>query len=119
MAKEIKPLENLKDQPTLINLSDIPPGVTPEEFLKEWQKNSGVIVFKNNPPLQKVKAMMDDAGNWYVIPNKMLHDFIILLDKVYESGFYDDDAAAEFEEKFGKYRTGGNVNNIQLYADIK
>ena len=63
--------------------------------------------------------MMDDAGNWYVIPNKMLHDFIILLDKVYESGFYDDDAEAEFEEKFGKYRTGGNVNNIQLYADIK
>lgn len=29
-----------------------------------------------------------------------------------------DDDYEEFESKFGIYRTGGDVNNIQLYAEI-
>ena len=54
----------------------------------------------------KVKAVQDNEGHWYVIPNKLEADF----DEALESRQIEDGA---FEE----YRTNGDLNNIQLYAE--
>lgn len=62
-------------------------------------------------PLQKVIACQDDSCHWYVIPAGMYDQFRILLD--------DEEHEQVFEEKFSKYRTNGNLNNVQLWAEIK
>lgn len=57
-----------------------------------------------------VKVVTDDSGNWYVIPNNLMDTFykdLFDVDKV-DSG--------DFDVVWGKYRTGGNLNLIQLYA---
>lgn len=54
-------------------------------------------------------------GVWYVIPSKMHKQFNKLLEKATEDNY---DKQEEFNEKFGAYRTGGDLNNIQLYAEI-
>lgn len=76
-------------------------------------------------PLQKVVAIHDDDSNWYVIPAEMHVEFNRMLN---ESSMYfghDEDgveahykAEEAFIDKFNKYRTGGDLNNIQLYAEI-
>lgn len=66
-------------------------------------------------PLQKVVAVECD-GDWYVIPSEMHDEFSSLSEKAEDSEDYD--AQDEFNEKFGKYATGGDLNLIQLYADI-
>jgi hypothetical protein len=62
--------------------------------------------------MQKVKAVTDDSGHWYIIPNELNQDFHRDLD--------DEDMldSGEFEEKYGKYMTGGDLNLVQLYAEI-
>jgi hypothetical protein len=62
--------------------------------------------------LQKVHAIKDDDGHWYVIPTEMIVEFHNLLN----DGERTED---EFIEKFNRYRTGGDLNNIQLYASPK
>lgn len=62
--------------------------------------------------LRKVKAVRDDSAHWYIIPSEKAEEFNKLLDET-------DDEYTEFEEKFSKYRTGGDVNNVQLYAEIE
>lgn len=62
--------------------------------------------------LQKVYATKDDSGHWYVIPAEMADDFYALLEKG------DEVEYKAFEEKYGNYKTGGGLNNIQLYAEI-
>lgn len=62
--------------------------------------------------MKKVKAVRDDSAHWYVIPLEKAEEFNKLL---YET----DDCYREFEEKFNKYRTDGDVNNVQLYAEIE
>lgn len=63
--------------------------------------------------LEKVKVIKDDSGHWYVIPESFLEAF----------GKEDEDEdfidTGKFDEKYGKYRTGGDLNNIQLYAEIE
>lgn len=55
-----------------------------------------------------VIAITDQDGHWYVIPKEMKDDF----------GRLDNDGAdnwVEFNERFDQYRTGGDLNNIQLF----
>ena len=63
--------------------------------------------------MEKVKLVQDESDHWYIIPNNMLKDF--LNDN--ENGAMID--SGEFDERWGKYRTGGDLNNIQLYAEIQ
>jgi len=63
--------------------------------------------------LTKVATARDGDGHWYVIPAWMKGGFNILLNMGEEDDDWDD-----FEKTFSKYRTGGNLNLIQLYADF-
>lgn len=62
--------------------------------------------------MQKVRAIQDESGHWYVIPNHLVNDFY--KDEKNESMI----DSGKFDDKWGKYRTGGNLNLIQLYAEI-
>lgn len=59
----------------------------------------------------KVTATQDNDGHWYVIPSHMSE----LFDELNEDESKEDD----FCDKFDMYATGGCLNNIQLYAEIK
>lgn len=62
--------------------------------------------------LQQVKVVQDDSGHWYVIPNDLVKDF-------YKDGEDEDFVDyGHFDNKYGKYRTGGDLNLVQLYAEI-
>jgi hypothetical protein len=63
--------------------------------------------------IQKVKAVTDDSGHWYVIP-------YIMADVFYED--LEDESlvdSGKFDDKWGCYRTGGDLNSIQLWAEIE
>lgn len=57
--------------------------------------------------MTKVKAVQDDSGHWYLIPNGLIDDF--------DSDLEDEDF--DFGAKYGEYMTGGDLNNIQLYIE--
>jgi len=63
--------------------------------------------------LQKVNAVTDNDGHWYIIPNDLVEDFWNGVDSC-----EDDDDYESFEDKFGKYQTGGDLNLVQLWAEI-
>lgn len=63
---------------------------------------------------QKVIAVQDDSGHWYVIPAELESEFNKLVDCDED----DYDLQNEFMERFDQYRTGGDLNNTQLYADL-
>ena len=62
--------------------------------------------------LRKVKAIQDDDCHWYVLPIEMVDEF------------YKDEKNSEFVDsggfgnKYGQYMTGGDLNLIQLYAEV-
>ena len=60
----------------------------------------------------KVKATQDENGHWYVLPNEVVDDF----DKDGQNEDFVD--SGDFDNKYNKYRNGGDLNNIQLYANI-
>ena len=62
--------------------------------------------------IEKVKAVQDNDTNWYIIPNYIIEEFEsdLLNEELQESG--------EFCEKYEQYRTHGDLNNIQLFAEI-
>lgn len=62
--------------------------------------------------LKKVVAVKDNDGHWYVIPAEMKDQFSAELEKG------EEDEYETFNEKFGDYSTGGDLNLIQLYAEI-
>lgn len=62
--------------------------------------------------LQKVKCTTDESGHWYVIPESLYPFFRIDEDDEYM-------IQCQFDAKWGKYRTGGDLNLVQLYAEIK
>jgi hypothetical protein len=62
--------------------------------------------------LQKVKAVRDESGHWYVIPENLLPFF--LIDEEDESMI----DSGQFDDKWGKYRTGGDLNLVQLWAEL-
>ena len=62
--------------------------------------------------IEKVKAVQDNDSHWYIIPNHLIEEF--------ESDLLNEDLeeSGEFGEKYYQYRTNGDLNNIQLYAEI-
>ena len=62
--------------------------------------------------MEKVKAIQDESGHWYVIPNDLLDEFA--EDEENES-MVD---SGKFDEKWDKYRTGGDLNLVQLWAEM-
>jgi len=69
--------------------------------------------------MRKVKAVQDDSGHWYVIPNEMESKFYELDEKIgSENEIEATEADDEFSMMFSQYMTGGDLNLIQLYADI-
>lgn len=59
--------------------------------------------------LKKVKAVQDSDCHWYVIPAEMLDEFYKLLEG-------NESTEDEFIDKFEKFRTGGDLNLVTLYA---
>lgn len=57
--------------------------------------------------LIKVKAVQDDSGHWYIIPEGLMSKFNKDVDEEVE----------DFDTLWGKFRTMGDINNIQLWAD--
>lgn len=62
--------------------------------------------------MEKVKVIQDESGHWYVIPNDLLDEFA--EDEENES-MVD---SGKFDEKWDKYRTGGDLNLVQLWAEM-
>lgn len=62
--------------------------------------------------LQKVKAVKDESGHWYVIPENLFPSFQI---DVEDESMID---SGQFDDKWGKYRTGGDLNLVQLWAEL-
>lgn len=60
--------------------------------------------------MRKVVAVQDDSSHWYVIPKELEDKFYYLSQ--------DEDLEDDFDIIFNQYRTGGNLNNVQLYAEI-
>ena len=62
--------------------------------------------------MKKVKAIQDNSCHWYVVP-------IDLVDQFYKD-MQDEDFvdSGKFDDKYGKYMTGGGLNLIQLYAEV-
>lgn len=65
--------------------------------------------------LKKVVAVQCD-GDWYVIPAEMHDEFSKLSEKASASENYEEQDL--FNDKFSQYATGGDLNLIQLYAEI-
>jgi hypothetical protein len=66
----------------------------------------------NESKISKVKVIKDESGHWYVLPNDILNEF--KKDELDED-FVD---SGEFDKKYGSYRTGGDLNLVQLYVII-
>lgn len=62
----------------------------------------------------KVKAVRDESGHWYLIPSDQEKKFSKLQDLACEDNYK---AQEEFEFLFSQYRTGGDLNNEQLYIE--
>ena len=62
--------------------------------------------------MKKVYAVQDGDGHWYVIPREMANEFNNDL----ENGHVNE--YEFFSEKYSQYMTGGDLNNVQLYAEI-
>lgn len=61
----------------------------------------------------KVKAVKDDSGHWFLLPNEKVNSFYRDLENenLVDSG--------EFGNMYGGYATGGDLNLIQLYVERK
>lgn len=65
--------------------------------------------------MNKITKTQDWEGDdWYWIPNKLLKQFNADSDKMSSIGEYmdDPDAFDEFEQKYGKYKTGGSPDLV-------
>ena len=87
----------------LSKLGLLPDGV-PDDIYKQAKEME-----KEQQPI-KVKAIQDDSYHWYVIPNELYDEF--LIDEQNE----DMIDSGEFDAKWDEYRTGGDLNLIQLYT---
>ena len=61
--------------------------------------------------MKKVKAIRDEDGHWYIIPNELVGSF--------NKELYNEDfvGSGGFGDKYGQYMTGGDLNNMQLYVE--
>ena len=62
--------------------------------------------------LEEVQVLIDNSNHWYIIPNDLVDEF--LEDNKNEDLIYND----EFDRKWKQYMTGGDLNLVQLYADL-
>lgn len=65
----------------------------------------------------KVVAVKDESSHWYVIPKDKLGTFQNYMNSLEND--WNPELEDSFIEQFSEYMTGGDLNNIQLYADIK
>lgn len=56
-----------------------------------------------------VQIQSDEDGHNFIIPNELADEFSAAMEKGYLTDDYSE------AEKFQKYRTGGCVNNYQLF----
>jgi hypothetical protein len=63
--------------------------------------------------MNPVKVLTDGDGHWYVVPAEKASQFNSILRNCEEQDDYEI-----FEVTFGKYRTGGDINLVQLYAEV-
>ena len=61
----------------------------------------------------RVYLTSDGDGHKYIIPYDLKDSFTLCLQAGYETEDF-----SEFENKFGKYATGGGYDNVELYANI-
>lgn len=63
----------------------------------------------------KVRALQDEGGDWFIIPNNLENKFHKYMNDHSRtpSDWYKYEE--KFEEIFSQYRTGGDLNNVQLY----
>ena len=61
------------------------------------------------PTYKKVKAVRDDSGHWFILPNELKDAF---YEDLNNEDFVD---SGGFDDRYGKYRTGGDLNLVQLY----
>lgn len=62
--------------------------------------------------LIKVQITTDESGQWYAIPNELEDEFNLDLENE------DLTDTAEFDDKYGRYGAGGDLNLIQLWASV-
>lgn len=62
--------------------------------------------------MDKVYVVQDNDCHWYVIPYDLKDEFFSELEKG------EADEYESFCEKFDQYMTGGDINNVQLYAEL-
>lgn len=79
---------------------------TEPEILKQLTP----IELPSDEEIEKVKAIKDESGHWYIIPNELVKEFH--KDESNE----DMIDSGEFGNKWGGYMTGGGLNLVQLYA---
>ena len=69
--------------------------------------------------MKRVYAVQDDDCHWYVIPYELKDKFFELDEKMgtdNETEFQEADTY--FNGLFSQYMTGGDLNNVELYANI-
>lgn len=64
-----------------------------------------------------VVATQDESSHWYLIPKDQIKEFNDLSNRIIATDANDQDLIDDFEAKFGHYRTGGDLNNVQLYIE--
>ena len=67
----------------------------------------------------EVKLYQDESSDWYIVPNSVYDEMSDLEEQILEEvEEYSDkwyDLIELFTTKYGKYRTGGSLNNYQLH----
>ncbi len=65
-----------------------------------------------NNKLKPVMVVQDESSDWFVIPKDLYFEF--RKDERNE----DLVDSGQFDQKWGDYRTGGDINLVQLYAEV-
>lgn len=69
---------------------------------------------KQEMEYKRVVAVQDESSHWYVIPYELKNDFYAEQDTEQDTAQETEDWNA-FEDKFGEYMTGGDLNLTELY----
>lgn len=67
-----------------------------------------------------VQVVQNDS-DWFIIPTELYPKFLELSNKIEKCENHSDEwynTIDEFEEQFAEYATGGDINIVNLYADI-
>ena len=67
--------------------------------------------------MKKVKVIEYD-GEWFVIPNELYSKYISMSEDIESAEPWSDEYyefCDAFEAEFEQYKTGGDLNNTQLY----